>query len=189
MIALMLNVPELIRAHRLAAGLSQRELARRAGTSSATLHRYEAGLVDPTSRTINRVLHACMPRHRRWATVAELAQALDNELKHRGADLWRLVGEFLDDDRGADDPELQLSVADAPAATRTVRAQSLASALAEYVCMRRGLLPPLWTQLVIEVVPWWFVAGDGFAAVALRESPVSFARRGIFVTRGALERV
>jgi hypothetical protein len=41
-----------------------------------------------------------------------------------------------------------------------------------------------------ECAPWWFVADlPGFVPTALRESPISFARRGIFITRGALERV
>lgn len=145
--------------------------------------------MDPTSGTVNRILHACMPRRRRWATVAELARGLDGEVTRGHGHPWRLVGEFLDDDRGADDPEARLSVTDAPAPTATVRAQALACALAEYVCIRRGLVPPSWTQLSVEAVPWWFVAGDRFAALALRESPMSFARRGIFVTRGALERI
>jgi transcriptional regulator with XRE-family HTH domain len=187
----MLSAPKLIRTHRLAARLSQRELARRAHTSPATLHRYEAGIVDPTTRTLNRILHACLPRRRRWASIAELAPALADELRHStGSDAWRLtVGEFLDDEGTSSDAELRLAVADEPAPTGDPRANAVAAALAEYVCVERGFVPPRWTQVPTEVTPWWFPAGDAFRALALRESPPSFARRGVFVTAGALERI
>lgn len=41
------------------AGLSIRELARRAGTSHATLSRYEHGHVQPSLATIERIVRAC----------------------------------------------------------------------------------------------------------------------------------
>ena len=46
---------ELIRARR-EAGLSQRELARRAGTSQSTLSAYEAGRKQPSAATLARLL-------------------------------------------------------------------------------------------------------------------------------------
>ncbi|HZS15640.1 MAG TPA: helix-turn-helix transcriptional regulator [Candidatus Dormibacteraeota bacterium] len=187
----MLDAPSLIRRHRLAARLSQRELARRAGTSAATLNRYESGRVDPTVSTLNRILHASLPPRRRWASVAELAPAIAGELKRGSATAaWRhTAGEFLDDHLRASAADVSLAVADAPAATGDARADALAAALAEYVCALHGMPPPPWAQAPIEVTPWWFVAGAAFHALALRESPPSFARRGIFVTAGAVERV
>lgn len=50
---------ELIREARLAAGLTMAELAERAGTSKPTVSRYENGLVDPRTETLERLLHAC----------------------------------------------------------------------------------------------------------------------------------
>ncbi len=50
---------ELIREARLAAGLTMGELAERAGTSKPTVSRYENGLVDPRTETLERLLHAC----------------------------------------------------------------------------------------------------------------------------------
>lgn len=50
---------ELIREARLAAGLTMAELAERAGTSKPTISRYENGLVDPRTGTLERLLHAC----------------------------------------------------------------------------------------------------------------------------------
>lgn len=186
----MIDAPSLLRRHRLDAELSQRELARRSGTSSATLNRYEKGVVDPTTQTLNRILHACLPRRRRWASAAELAHGLAAALRAGGAtNAWRLVAEFIDDDQGSDDREFALVVADAPAPEDDLRAVALTAAIVEHISASRGLVPPPWTQVALEVTPWWFVAGERFRAVALRESPPSFVRRGIFVTSGALERV
>lgn len=44
---------------RLRAGLTQAELARRAGTSQPTLARYERGAVVPSIATLERLLAAC----------------------------------------------------------------------------------------------------------------------------------
>lgn len=48
----------LIRDARLAAGLSQAELARRAGTSQATVCAYERGGKNPSAATLERLLAA-----------------------------------------------------------------------------------------------------------------------------------
>lgn len=48
----------LIKLARHDAGLSQRELARRAGTSQATLSAYEAGRKSPSFETLVRVIRA-----------------------------------------------------------------------------------------------------------------------------------
>lgn len=52
---------EYLRQSRLAAGLSQADLARRAGTSQARLSSYEAGLVVPTAPTRTRLERAVRP--------------------------------------------------------------------------------------------------------------------------------
>jgi transcriptional regulator with XRE-family HTH domain len=48
----------LIRLARHEAGLSQRELAKRAGTSQATLSAYEAGRKSPSLETLARIVRA-----------------------------------------------------------------------------------------------------------------------------------
>lgn len=44
---------------RLAAGLSQRDLARRAGTSQPAIARYERGVATPSWETLQRLAAAC----------------------------------------------------------------------------------------------------------------------------------
>lgn len=48
----------LIKLARRDAGISQRELARRAGTSQATLSAYEAGRKSPSLDTLSRIVRA-----------------------------------------------------------------------------------------------------------------------------------
>ena len=182
-----------LRQRRLAAGLTQRDLARLGGTSASAVNRYERGRVSPSVRTLDRLLAACSQSgHRRWSSFAQLAPAMAVEfLTGRPLDAWRLVGEVIDDDRTRSAEELLATVAERPSDTGEDRVDATVAALAEWLCVRRGLVPPPWTQEPARVARrWWFVTGDpAFHAMAFRESPISFARRGIFVTRGGLERV
>lgn len=51
-------IRELLRRARQSAGLSQRDLARAAGTSGATVAAYESAAKDPRARTLARLLEA-----------------------------------------------------------------------------------------------------------------------------------
>jgi uncharacterized protein len=54
----------MIRDARLGAGLSQRALARRAGTSQPAIARYERNLAIPSWETLERLIGACGKRLR-----------------------------------------------------------------------------------------------------------------------------
>jgi uncharacterized protein len=53
-----MDTAELLLEARRSAGLTQAELARRAGTSQAMVARYETGIASPTVRTLRRLLRA-----------------------------------------------------------------------------------------------------------------------------------
>ncbi len=72
------SLDALVRDARLAAGLSQRALARRAGTSQPAIARYERGVATPSWETLQRLLAACGRRLRLSAEV--VADAHDIEL-------------------------------------------------------------------------------------------------------------
>jgi hypothetical protein len=80
---------------------------------------------------------------------------------------------------------------DAPDATGDVRVDAALAAMAEYLARRDGWLTPAWARdPEREAMPWWFVTDlRGLHPRALVESPLPFRRRGVFITRGALERV
>jgi hypothetical protein len=65
------------------------------------------------------------------------------------------------------------------------------AALAEHLGRRDGWPVPAWARDPDrEAMPWWFVSDlRGMHPRALVESPSSFRRRGVFITRSALERV
>lgn len=53
-----MNTSTLVRQVRETAGLTQAELARRAGTSQPAVARYESGESSPSVRTLERIVHA-----------------------------------------------------------------------------------------------------------------------------------
>lgn len=187
----MIDASSHLRLRRTRAGLSQRELARRAGTSSATMSRYESGALVPNLATLNRLTAACLPNHRRWPSLTALAPALARTRAAQGSTAaWRLVGEVLDDEARGTTADTKLVIADPPGYTGDSAADALVAGLAEYLSLRRGIPAPGWTKDPDRVSrPWWFVAdAPAWIPTSLRESPRSFATRGVFVTAAGLER-
>jgi transcriptional regulator with XRE-family HTH domain len=81
-----MEAPETLLRHlRAAAGLSQRDLAERAGTSQPAIARYERGVATPSWETLGRLVGAC---GRRLELSAEIApDPHDVELAARMLDL------------------------------------------------------------------------------------------------------
>ncbi len=71
----------LLRQMRHAAGLSQRALARRAGTSQPAVARYEGGAATPSWETLQRLAESCGRRLRVGVEIAPDAE--DVELAER----------------------------------------------------------------------------------------------------------
>jgi predicted nucleotidyltransferase/DNA-binding XRE family transcriptional regulator len=109
---------ELIRDSRLAAGLTQTQLAERAGTSQAAVARYEKGHATPALVTIERLLDVCgqrlvlstEARPRQPKTVDEirkLRRPLLELARRHGATGLRLFGSVArGDDRSDSDVDL-----------------------------------------------------------------------------------
>ncbi len=85
-----MNTPSVIAQARLRSGLTQKELARRAGTSQATLSAYEHGAKAPTIRVLQRLLGAAGSRLVVADLPGEAAIAPD-----RQAATARTLGEVL----------------------------------------------------------------------------------------------
>jgi hypothetical protein len=75
-----------------------------------------------------------------------------------------------------------------PASVGDRRYDALLAAIAEYLCARSGMLAPTWVEGEYRFLEqWWFVSGiKSLHADAIAHSPISFARRGVFITAGAL---
>lgn len=130
--------------------------------------------VGDAAKTAVRMLAANEPLRHVWRFV--VMQMLDDyrsALRHEGIEaaerMWRT----------------------APDRTGDVRIDAALAALAEFLARRDGWRVPAWAREPDrEAVPWWFVTElRGLHPRALLESPASFRRRGVFITRDALERV
>jgi transcriptional regulator with XRE-family HTH domain len=71
------SLDALVRDARLAAGLSQRAMAQRAGTSQPAIARYERGVATPSWETLQRLLAACGQRLRLSAEVVPDAHDIE----------------------------------------------------------------------------------------------------------------
>jgi transcriptional regulator with XRE-family HTH domain len=84
----MNSLGALVRDARLAAGLSQRALARRAGTSQPAVARYETGAASPSWETLQRLAEACGKQLRVSTEIA--VDREDVELARRQLELTPL---------------------------------------------------------------------------------------------------
>lgn len=78
-----------------------------------------------------------------------------------------------------------------PDPTGDARVDAALAALAEHLARRDGWAVPAWARDPARVTDdWWFVTElSGMHAWSLRESPLSFRRRGVFIAADGLERV
>ena len=104
---------------------------------------------------------------------------------------WRLLLQQLDDFRGSSSAGRAWMVADEPPLTDDRRYDAAIAALVEHLCARSSTAIPPWTSQPCRAVePWWFPADlPALEPAALRDSPISFKRHGVFVTARAFERV
>ena len=190
----------LIRDARRAAGITQAELAARARTAQPAVAAYESGARTPNLATLRRLLGACehdieviaRPRVRRGAaSLAELAEAISEDLAGgRAHDALRLLFGFADDFRGSSRPGQIGLIAREPPHTGDARFDAALAGAAEFFASEAGISPPTWVEHSERFVePWWFIASrPAFHAYTLANTPVSFARHGVFVAREVFDR-
>lgn len=88
------------------------------------------------------------------------------------------------------DAQRARALAERPVPTGDPRHDAFLGALAEHLAAASGIERPDWACQPDRFLDrFWFVSEvKGFRAVALAEAPAAFRRRGIFVSRRALER-
>ena len=76
-----------------------------------------------------------------------------------------------------------------PATTGSERYDALLAGIVELACASHQVVAPPWVNDESYFLgEWWFISGiRSLHADALVHSPISLARRGVFVTQGALE--
>ena len=190
----------LIRTARYAAGITQVELAARAGTTQPAVAAYESGARRPNLATLSRLLEGCeheveviaRPRVRRGAaSLAELSGAISEDLSgDRESDAVRLLFGFADDFRGSSRPGRIALIAVEPAPTGEARFDAALAGVAEFFAAEAGISAPAWVNGHLRFVePWWFVASrPAFDAYTLANTPAVLARHGVFMAREVFDR-
>ncbi|MGA2164415.1 MAG: helix-turn-helix transcriptional regulator [Solirubrobacteraceae bacterium] len=189
-----------IRSARLAAGITQRELADRAGTAQPAVAAYESGARTPNLDTLTRLLGACeydvevvaRPRARRGAaSLAALADTIKEDLRQgEERDALRLLFGFADDFRASSRPGRIALVADEPPPTGDARFDAALAGIAELFAAEGAIQAPAWVEQPERFVePWWFVASrPAFHAYTLANTPAVIARHGVFMAREVFDR-
>jgi transcriptional regulator with XRE-family HTH domain len=195
-----MELPTLIRDARQAAGITQLELAERAGTAQPAVAAYESGGKTPNLATLERLLGACehdiellaRPRMRRGAaSLAELARTIEEDLAHgHEQDALRLLFGFADDFRGSSRPGRIALIEDEPPGTGDARFDAALAGVAEFFASESSISAPAWVNEPGRFVePWWFVASlPAFHAYTLAHTPAVFARHGVFIAREVFDR-
>jgi hypothetical protein len=104
------------------------------------------------------------------------------------AEARRLAFSFGETFERLSPPERVHVVEDRPESVGDAGFDALLAAVAEHECARAQMVAPAWVNEPSRFLDtWWFVSGlRSLHADALAHSPISFARRGIFITEGAL---
>jgi transcriptional regulator with XRE-family HTH domain len=217
-IMLSVNVSELLRGARDAAGLTQAELAARASTAQPAVAAYESGVRTPTIATLTRLLDACehdlqvraAARVRRGAaSLAALAPQIAEDLHDgREHDALRLLFGFADDFRGSSRAGRRLLIGEEPPLTGDRRFDAALAGVAELFAAKdlyppavgdsgsmgqmraRPIAAPEWVDGPQRFVePWWFVTSrPAFHAYTLAHTPAALARHGVFLAREVFDR-
>ena len=101
----------------------------------------------------------------------------------------RLAFRFLERYDKSDWETRHRITAEPPLTTGSDRYDALLAGIVEFAYASHGVVAPPWVNAEHYFLSkWWFVSGmASLHANALAHSPISLARRGVFVTQGALE--
>jgi transcriptional regulator with XRE-family HTH domain len=195
-----MELADLIKTARRAAGITQSELASRASTAQPAVAAYESGTRVPSLATLRRLLSACdhdlelvaRPRVRRGAVaLSGLAPAVNVDLREdRERDAIRLLFGFADDFRGSSRPGKIELLREEPPPTGDARFDAALAATAEFFAREAEIAAPQWVDEPERFVePWWFVTTRrSLDAYTLAHTPAVFARHGVFIAREVFDR-
>jgi transcriptional regulator with XRE-family HTH domain len=197
----------LIREARQRAGLTQVQLARLARTSQPTISAYESGAKEPGADALVRLLAAAgftVELKDSPASMSDYLAAQDKATPaetlaaavQRGAedgDVWLALREFLDTFRLVANTQRREDVEklfSPEPPTGGAQWDAFVGALAEHLLQGLPAAPPRWSVSADRFLDrWWFPhSRRAFDALAVRDSPAAFRRRGIFICPSMLER-
>lgn len=172
------------------AGLSARELARRARVPTSTVSRIESGRTDATVSMLERLVAAAGQRLEvtagGWRMTPSIAELSDASEGGERIDWIRLRG-FVDWMRLH--PELLESMIASPPPRTSQRLDNLLAAIAEKSADDVGKPRPKWCSAIAPLDdPWRAHGTPRMTARAAREAPLQFAKRNIWLAEDNLWR-
>lgn len=186
---------ETLRRVREARGLSQRELARRAGVTAATISDIERGRRQPTLPMLGRIVTAAAgPRAALRlvdpASLSVTADAVAAALVGDDRDgALRAVLSLWDLLQAVAPARFEALVGDRPALVGDPPWDAFIAAVVEEACARRAVPAPVWTS---DAARFCSPARHLSAVPAVHEierttAPAAFRRHGVYVAAAALE--
>ena len=193
------DVAATIRAARRARGLTQAQLADRAGVGRQWLvalekghDRAELGKVISVMGALGLTLTARedtpAPANRTWLTAADAADGIREELERSDTDFaLRLLGRALREFGQLTDPAEQAAFLAEPASTGDHRWDTLLAATVRRACRKAGVRAPEWTR-TRPLASWWFPVYDPIlTARTMQRTPVDLSTKGIWLDERALQ--
>ncbi len=183
----------LLRRARIAAGLSQRALAQRAGVVQPAVARAESGARDVTVHTLAALLRAAgsqlidVPTVR--GTVAAAAETIRLDIEAGDEDsAFREIVQISDDLRAAAPSERVVLAFAPPRSTGDPRWDNLIAGVVEHYLADVGPARPEWLSAVAALTEVWHV--DSYTARHPEDAEPTVPaarRRGVVLTRSELE--
>ena len=125
----------------------------------------------------------------RWPTISEVGAEVARCLAENDEDAGRrLAFRFVEQFDKAGEADRKEMVEGAPLPTGDRRYDALLASLVEYSCIHHAMRPPDLVEGPSRFLDeWWFVSGmRSLQANAMVHSPISFKRRGVFITEDSL---
>ena len=185
-----------LRARRLAAGLTAKQVARAAGTSESNVAAYERGAKRPSLRVVERLVAAIAagkesPIHAyRLVTVPSAAAGIRAGIRAGWPveDLFRIVIECLNNAASLESEADRAIFFAEPSTTGDPRWDALLAGVVENWFRVAGQDPPAWAAAVAALDAPWYVAGiPGMYDWALENTPPELKARGIVLDGRSLQ--
>lgn len=192
------DVGAAVRAARRAQGLTQAQLAERAGVGRQWLVALEKGhdraelgkaIAVLAALGLRAGTHAesTPPAGRTWLTATDAAEAIRDELDRGDTDFaLRLLARALNDFRSLTDDVDRASFLAEPPSTGDRRWDTLLAAAVGRACRHASVTAPGWTRTP-PLASWWFPVFDPvLTARTMQRTPADLASKGIWLDERAL---
>lgn len=187
----------VLRAARRRAGLTQHELAERAGTTQSAVAAYENGAKEPSMTTLNRLVAAAQ-LSMSWvlapvdSPVVRTVEAIGRSLASgEESEALRLAADLATRLAVMTPVEATRAIEQDPGSTGDQRWDALIAGVVERVAHRAAVRTPIWTAAPHRFLDrWWFLTPyRSLHASALVDTPAELANRGVFLHESSLSSV